>query len=92
MVQTLTEGALKVKEQEDLVKAQSGGGGGVDGEGASKKRKAQQGLFDPPSEGKTPIEPRHVQEAFRRLQQRPKKIRAMLNGSRLPLHTTLNII
>ncbi|KAG7135191.1 SAGA complex subunit spt3 like protein [Verticillium longisporum] len=92
MVQTLTEGALKVKEQEELVKAQSGGGGGVDGEGASKKRKAQQGLFDPPSEGKTPIEPRHVQEAFRRLQQRPKKIRAMLNGSRLPLHTTLNII
>ncbi|KAM0573968.1 hypothetical protein ACHAP9_001838 [Verticillium nonalfalfae] len=92
MVQTLTEGALKVKEQEDLVKAQSGGGGGVDGEGASKKRKAQQGLFDPPSEGKTPIEPRHVQEAFRRLQQRPKKIRAMLNGSRLPIHTTLNII
>ncbi|KAF3350538.1 transcription initiation factor IID, 18kD subunit-domain-containing protein [Verticillium dahliae] len=92
MVQTLTEGALKVKEQEDLVKAQSGGGGGVDGEGASKKRKAQQGLFDPPSEGKTPIEPRHVQEAFRRLQQRPKKIRAMLNGSRLPIHTNLNII
>ncbi|KAM0327972.1 hypothetical protein ACHAQA_005371 [Verticillium albo-atrum] len=91
MVQTLTEGALKVKEQEDLVKAQSGGGG-VDGEGTSKKRKAQQGLFDPPSEGKTPIEPRHVQEAFRRLQQRPKKIRAMLNGSRLPQHTTLNII
>lgn len=92
MVQTLTESALKVKEQEDLVKAQSGGGGGADGEGASKKRKLQQGLFDPPSEGKAPIEPKHVQEAFRRLQARPKKTRAMLNNTRLPMHTPLNIV
>lgn len=92
MVQTLTENALRVKEQEDLVKANNGGGGSADGEGASKKRKLQQGLFDPPSEGKTPIEPRHVQEAFRRLQARSKKSRAMLIGTRLPQHTTLNIV
>lgn len=91
MVQTLTESALKVKEQEDLVKAQSGGGA-TDAEGATKKRKLQQGLFDPPSEGKTPIEPRHVQEAFRRLQTRHKKGRAMLNGSHLPSHTPLHIV
>ncbi|KAK6220445.1 spt3 [Colletotrichum tabaci] len=86
MVQTLTEHALKVKEQEDLFKAQSGGENA-----GSKKRKVATGLFDPPSEGRSPIEPRHVQEAFRRLQQRPKKTRAMLNGSRLPQHTALNI-
>ncbi|KAF6837050.1 saga-like transcriptional regulatory complex subunit spt3 [Colletotrichum musicola] len=87
MVQTLTEHALKVKEQEDLFKALNGG----DNAG-SKKRKVATGLFDPPSEGRSPIEPRHVQEAFRRLQQRPKKTRAMLNGTRLPQHTALNIV
>jgi len=89
MVQTMTENALKVKEQEDLFKAQSGGDNAGVG---SKKRKLTQGLFDPPNEGTTPIEPRHVMEAFRRLQQRPKKTRAMLNGTRLAAHTTLNIV
>lgn len=88
MVQTLTEIALRVKEQEDLARAQSGG----DNPDGAKKRKLEQGLFDPPSEGKRPIEPRHVQEAFRRFQQRPKRQRAMLNGTRLPQRTTLNII
>lgn len=87
MVQTLTEHALKVKEQEDLFKALNGG----DNAG-NKKRKVATGLFDPPSEGRSPIEPRHVQEAFRRLQQRPKKTRAMLNGTKLPQHTALNIV
>ncbi|PNY29375.1 SAGA complex subunit spt3 [Tolypocladium capitatum] len=87
MVATLTEIALKAKEQEDMARAQSG----ADNAG-TKKRAREPGLFDPPSEGKTPIEPRHVQEAFRRFQQRPKKSRAMLNGTKLVLHTTLNII
>ncbi|KYK59310.1 SAGA-like transcriptional regulatory complex subunit Spt3 [Drechmeria coniospora] len=87
MVATLTEVALKVKEQEDLARAQSGAG-----DSGTKKRKHQQALFDPPSEGKTPVEPRHVQEAFRRFQQRPKKLRAMLNGTRQTYHSALNII
>ncbi|KAG9253410.1 transcription initiation factor IID, 18kD subunit-domain-containing protein [Emericellopsis atlantica] len=91
MVQVLTEIALKVKEQEDLARAQSGGGDD-DKAAGSKKRKLHQGLFDPPSEGKRPIEPRHVQEAFRRFQQRPKKSKAMLNGTRMVQHTPLNII
>ncbi|KAI8723481.1 hypothetical protein NCS52_00203900 [Fusarium sp. LHS14.1] len=92
MVQTLTEMALKVKEQEDLARAQTGAGGaGAGGENAAKKRKHEGALFDFPSEGKTPIEPRHVQEASRRLQQRPKKSRAMLNGTRIAQHTPLNI-
>ena len=87
MVQTLTEVALDVKEQEDVLhRAQSGDKAGA------KKRKLNQGLFDPPSEGKTPVEPRHVSEAFRRLQQRPKKARAMLNGTRLSHRTPLNIV
>ncbi|KAG6035746.1 hypothetical protein E4U19_003327 [Claviceps sp. Clav32 group G5] len=87
MVATLTEIALKAKEQEDAARALSG----ADNAGA-KKRKLQQGLFDPPSEGKTPVEPRHVQEAFRRFQQRPKKGRAMLMGTRMIPKTALNII
>ena len=87
MVATLTEVALKVKEQEDLARAQSG----ADNAG-TKKRKMDHGLFDPPSEGRTPVEPRHVQEAFRRFQERPKKGRAMLNGTRMTQKTSLNII
>ncbi|EHK99414.1 putative protein spt3 [Glarea lozoyensis 74030] len=75
IVQTLTEEALKIKEQEDLGKDKSGG------EQQGKKRKLT-GLFDPPSEGRTPVEPRHIQEAFRRLQQRPNKQRAMCNFTR----------
>ncbi|KEY65546.1 hypothetical protein S7711_08227 [Stachybotrys chartarum IBT 7711] len=86
MVQTLTEIALKVKEQEDMARAQSG----ADNAG-TKKRKLQQGLFDPPSEGKAPVEPRHVQEAFRRLQQRSKVYVAMLNTTRQPQNTPLHI-
>ncbi|KAF7558976.1 hypothetical protein G7046_g5170 [Stylonectria norvegica] len=88
MVQTLTEIALKVKELEDMARAQTGAG---DNGPSSKKRKHEHSLFDPPGEGKTPIEPRHVQEAFRKFQQRPKKVRAMLNGTRMPQHTQLNI-
>ncbi|OAA61492.1 Transcription initiation factor IID, 18kDa subunit [Cordyceps fumosorosea ARSEF 2679] len=99
MVQTLTEMALKAKEQEDMARAQTGdpaasqgGGGGAAGAGTTtKKRKHQYGLFDPPSEGRSPIEPRHVQEAFRRFQQRPKKTRAMLNNTRIVQKTPLNI-
>ncbi|KAJ2966822.1 hypothetical protein NUW58_g10578 [Xylaria curta] len=86
MVQTLTEEAIRIKEHEDLWKERGGSdnaGGGGSGGAAPKKRKLAQGLFDPPSEGKTPVETRHIQEAFRRLQARPKKARAMLNGSRL---------
>lgn len=85
IVQTLTEEALKIKEGEDLVKDKSGG------EQAGKKRKIQ-GLFDPPSEGRTPVEPRHIQEAFRRLQQRPNKQRAMCNFTRGLNRTPLKLV
>lgn len=41
-----------------------------DGEGTGgTKRKRDFGLFDPPEEERTPIQPKHVQEAFRRSQE-----------------------
>jgi transcription initiation protein SPT3 len=86
IVQTLTEEALKIKEQEDL-----GNKANLGGEQAGKKRKTQ-GLFDPPSEGRTPVETRHIQEAFRRLQQRPNKQRAMRNMSRGLNRTPLKLV
>ncbi|TWU76545.1 Transcription initiation protein spt3 [Metarhizium rileyi] len=88
MVATLTEVALKVKEQEDMARAQSG----ADNAGTKKRKLQLGGLFDPPGEGKTPVEPRHVQEAFRRFQHRGKKSRAMLNGTKIVQKTPLNII
>ncbi|KKA29622.1 hypothetical protein TD95_000689, partial [Thielaviopsis punctulata] len=87
MVQYLTENALRIKENEDLVKAQIGGG-----DNPKKRKLCQSGLFQLPSEGRVPVEPRHVQEAYRRLQERPKKSRAMLNGSKLTQHASLNIV
>ncbi len=86
IVQTLTEEALKIKEQEDLGKDKSGGEAGK-----GKKRKIP-GLFDPPSEGRTPVEPRHIQEAFRRLQARPSKQRAMCNFTRGLNRTPLKLV
>lgn len=90
IVQTLTEEALKVKEAEDRYKRNNGAGGnsnasnsgaaaGGDSGGAEgkAKRKRDTGLFDPPEEGRTPIERKHVQEAFRRLQQQPNKTKAL---------------
>ncbi|KAK4204882.1 transcription initiation factor IID, 18kD subunit-domain-containing protein [Triangularia verruculosa] len=95
MVQTLTEEALKIKENEDQHRERTGGGEAADNAAAqAKKRKmvgGGGGLFDPPSEGRTPVEPRHIQEAFRRLQARPKKSRAMLNGTRMQQKTNLKL-
>lgn len=90
IVQTLTEEALKIKENEDLHKALQGQG---DKEGEQgKKRKRITGLFDPPSEGRTPVGPNHIQEAFRRLQARGKKTTTMRSFSRGLNRTTLKLI
>ena len=87
MVQTLTEEALKIKENEDQHRERNG-----DGASAAKKRKyPSEGLFAPPSEGRSPVEPRHIQEAFRRLQERPKKHKAMLNFTRIGQRTNLKL-
>jgi transcription initiation protein SPT3 len=66
IVQTLTEEALLVKAEEDRYKTRHGGS-----DAQNKKRKKQTGLFDPPEEGTTPVTPKHVREAFRRLQEKP---------------------
>ena len=85
IVQTLTEEALRVKKQEEEVASKKGGGDAVkDQEGQGKKRKRERGLFDMPEEGRTPVSTRHVQEAFRRLQQKPVpgRIRVWMGGPR----------
>ncbi|KEF60395.1 transcription initiation protein SPT3 [Exophiala aquamarina CBS 119918] len=85
IVQTLTEEALKVKAAEDLAnKKASGGGAGATGRSdleASKKRKREGcSLFEMPEEGRTPVEPKHVREGFRRLQVTPPKYKFMRPG------------
>ena len=83
IVQTLTEEALRVKKQEEEVASQKGSSdAGKDKEGQGEKRKRERGLFDMPEEGRTPVSTRHVQEAFRRLQQKPVpgRIRVWMGG------------
>lgn len=84
IVQTLTEEALKVKNAEDLHTQSKS-----NQQGDSKKRKREAGsLFEMPEDGKTPVEPKHVREAFRRLQVVPNKymfMRRGMVGARTPL-------
>jgi len=78
IVQTLTEEALKLKAAEDSHNARTAGAAG----GESKKRKREGGgLFEMPEEGRTPVEPKHVREAFRRLQIIPNKYKFMREGN-----------
>ncbi|KAI5303390.1 diphthine synthase [Ascosphaera pollenicola] len=79
VVQRLTEEAIRIKEQEDRDKKNLGEAEDEDGTN-SKKRKRETGLFDPPQEGRTPVEPRHIREAYRRLQTTPHRSVAMLLG------------
>jgi transcription initiation protein SPT3 len=87
IVQTLTEEALRVKDAEDLYKKTSGG----DPQN-SRKRKRERGLFDPPEEAREPIQPAHVQEAYRRLQRGNNKSRAMLNFTKGVPRSTLKLV
>ncbi|KAL4895797.1 putative SAGA-like transcriptional regulatory complex subunit Spt3 [Aspergillus ambiguus] len=92
IVQTLTEEALKVKEREDREKNRRGGAENGAGEN-TKKRKRETGLFDPPEEGRTPVEPRHIREAYRKLQATPNKNVAMLlHNGRTPARMPLRLI
>lgn len=92
IVQTLTEGALKVKEREDHERKGRRGAEDGNAEG-TKKRKRETGLFDPPEEGRTPVEPRHIREAYRRLQATPNKSVAMLlHNGRIPPSTPLKLV
>lgn len=75
IVTLLTEEALKVKATEDALKQSTGG----DEEKRGKKRRREPGLFDPPEEARSPVGPKHIQEAFRRLQ-KPDLKANYLNG------------
>ncbi|OCK79394.1 TFIID-18kDa-domain-containing protein [Lepidopterella palustris CBS 459.81] len=86
IVQTLTEEALKVKDAEDLYKKETGG------EQNRRKRKRESGLFDPPEEAREPVQPGHVQEAYRRLQRGNNKSRAMLNFTRNIHRSALKLV
>lgn len=68
IVAVLTEEGLKVKEQEE----HEGGMGG----GKKRKRKERH-LFDGPDEEQKPVLARHIEEAFRRMQDLKPKVRAM---------------
>jgi transcription initiation protein SPT3 len=90
IVQTLTEEALKVKAEEDLTKSRNG-----DPAANSNKRKRETGLFDPPEEGRAPVGPKHIQEAYRRLQQRPipgRGKRVWLGGPMALQRTELKLV
>lgn len=76
MVQTLTEEALKVKGDEELQKKVKGNRN----DDKTRKRKQEIGLFDGPEEEREPVNPVHIQEAFRRLQRPTAK---QLVGSRM---------
>ena len=76
IVQTLTEEALRVKAAEDLANKK-----GLVGREESRKRKREGcSLFEMPEEGRTPVEPKHVREAVRRLQGIPNKYKFMRQG------------
>ena len=86
MVQTLTEEALKVKQEDDLYKSKTGG------EESSKKRKREAGLFNPPEEGNAPIADTHVREAYRRLQNKANKPKAWLGPDRTLRRTKVQLV
>ncbi|OJJ87568.1 transcriptional regulator SPT3 [Aspergillus glaucus CBS 516.65] len=91
IVQTLTEEALKVKEREDHEKNRRGpaDNGGEN----TKKRKRETGLFDPPEEGRTPVEPRHIREAYRKLQATPnRQVAMLLHNGRIPSRFPLRLV
>ncbi|BCR86560.1 transcriptional regulator SPT3 [Aspergillus chevalieri] len=91
IVQTLTEEALKVKEREDHEKNRRGPA--VNGGENPKKRKRETGLFDPPEEGRTPVEPRHIREAYRKLQATPnRQVAMLLHNGRIPSRFPLRLI
>ena len=52
------------RRTQDVLKRESGG----DEEKRGRKRRREPGLFDPPEEARTPVGPKHIQEAYRRLQ------------------------
>ncbi|GKT65454.1 transcription initiation protein Spt3 [Colletotrichum tofieldiae] len=76
MVQNLTAEALRAQEQ-DVVR---NGQGAVTG--SEMAQKGAGGLFAEPEGVRKAVDEKHVRVAFQRLQQQPKKRRALLSGAR----------
>ncbi|KAL8698303.1 MAG: hypothetical protein Q9224_001913 [Gallowayella concinna] len=89
IVQTLTEEALQVKAEEESTKNRTG-----EADAESKKRKRETGLFGEQEEGRTPVGPKHIQEAFRRLQVKPipGRNRVWMGGPRALQRTPLRLV
>ncbi|KAN0070892.1 Transcription initiation factor IID, 18kD subunit domain containing protein [Elaphomyces granulatus] len=86
-VRTLTENALRVKEVEDFSAANRYGS-----KAAGKRKRA--GPFVIKDEDLTPLQPRHVNEAYRRLQVSPKRAiaRLLLNDRKVPPCLPLRLV
>lgn len=91
IVQTLTEEALKVKQQEDAYVKANGMTSGEDGNTIKRQREIG-GLFERSEEERTPIQPNHVREAFRRLQEPDLRTKRMSFAVRGPPRRTLKLI
>ncbi|KAL8940217.1 MAG: hypothetical protein Q9216_002926 [Gyalolechia sp. 2 TL-2023] len=89
IVQTLTEEALQVKAEEEMNKSRTG-----EADAQNKKRKRETGLFGEQEEGRTPVGPKHIQEAFRRLQVKPipGRNRVWMGGPRALQRTELRLV
>lgn len=90
IVQTLTEEALRVKAIEDLANKKANSGRG-DAEASKKRKREGCSLFEMPEEGRSPVDCRHVKEAFRRLQLIPKRY-TFLRPRNAGMRTTLRLI
>lgn len=93
IVQTLTEEALKVKQAEDAYVKLHGATSKDGGENGGRKRGRELGgLFDPPEEERTPIQPEHVMEAFRRLQQPDRRAKMLGTRTTMPARRGLRLV
>lgn len=72
IVAVITEEALRIKAREDESDE-------LEGRSSKRRKGAERTLFDGPDEGQTPLEVRHIDEGFRRLQAPSRHSAAMRN-------------
>lgn len=85
MVQNLTTEALKILQQELSVSPH-------DSVHSSTEKHGAEGFFSRTSDSRVAVEVRHIQEAFRRMQARPKRRRGFHNGSRRGLPPSVVLV
>lgn len=73
-------------------RSESGGEDGSDGEnGNGRKRKRDMRLFNPPEKERKPVQPKHVQEAYRRSQQSTLR-ENQFGFAKSPMHRHLKLV